>query len=516
MAINNIVKATIQMRKGLEADFDADQMTAGEWAVSTDKRYVRMCFAAGICLRMATYEAFEEDMKKIQLILATCEDIQTAIEAFASLAEQHELQAELYSIESKSWAVGGTGSRQGEDIDNSKYYSQQAKLSAENAAVSEANSATSATTSMQKALAAAQSEINAANSASAAASSEEISASNATKAANSAADAASSSGTAASRASEAYNSAIAAAENAENIENNVLLAQSYVIGGTGTRENEDVDNSKYYYEQAKRISQGMNGLIPMGTITFADLGNPDNQVSKYMFNISDAFTTDATFKEGAGHYYGAGTNVYRTDDGYWDALAGSTVTGIKGEKETTYRQGNVNITPDDIGALATNGDSKDNTVSFTTNDMLEPAEWREMGLLTPIEPHATIFTKISTAFRNLRYLYKLLGTTDISAIGDGTVSGAIHAINDKLFIKFCNGTDVNTVLETQFQSMAAKSQQSIWVRSNIKNMVGVMYRYDATGFALLSYQNETTTHAYARNADGTWTGETLATQAQIT
>lgn len=119
--------ATIQMRRGAEEDFDPDQMTAGEWAVSTDMKYVRMCFAPGLCYRMATYEAFEEDMKEIQLILATCQDIQTAVEKFAKLAEQHSTSAEEYSVTSKSWAVGGTNTRVGEDTNNSKYYSEQSK-----------------------------------------------------------------------------------------------------------------------------------------------------------------------------------------------------------------------------------------------------------------------------------------------------------------------------------------------------------------------------------------------------
>ena len=87
----------------------------------------------------------------------------------------------------------------------------------------------------------------------------------------------------------------------------------------------------------------------MGTVTYADLSNPDNQQTNYMFNISEAFTTDATFKEGAGHTYGAGVNVCRTADGYWDALVGSTVTGIKGNAEKIFRTGNVNITAKDIG-----------------------------------------------------------------------------------------------------------------------------------------------------------------------
>lgn len=135
MAIKAIqtIEATIQMRQGNEEDFDPDQMTAGEWAVSKDVKYVRMCFMPGLCLRMATYEAFEQDMQEIQLILATCQDIQAAVEQFVQLAEQHELWAETWSLTSKSWAIGSTGTRDGEDTDNSKYYSEQSKAEADRA-----------------------------------------------------------------------------------------------------------------------------------------------------------------------------------------------------------------------------------------------------------------------------------------------------------------------------------------------------------------------------------------------
>lgn len=112
--------ATIQMRRGAEENFDPDQMTAGEWAVSTDSKKVWMCFRPGFVLRMATYEAFEEDMKIIQQILKECQDVKVAVEAFVKLAERH-------SKESQSWSVGGTGTREGEDADNSKYYSEQSK-----------------------------------------------------------------------------------------------------------------------------------------------------------------------------------------------------------------------------------------------------------------------------------------------------------------------------------------------------------------------------------------------------
>ena len=70
----------IQVRRGNEADFDASKMLPGEWAVSLDTKYVRMCFSPGLVLRMATYESFEADKAQIKAILADCKDIQSAVQ----------------------------------------------------------------------------------------------------------------------------------------------------------------------------------------------------------------------------------------------------------------------------------------------------------------------------------------------------------------------------------------------------------------------------------------------------
>ena len=151
-------------------------------------------------------------------------------------------------------------------------------------------------------------------------------------------------------ANNAFTSAINAANSAQEVLDMANMAQSYAVGTNGEiREGDSTDNALYYYELSRRIAQGVNGLIYMGTVTYEDLSNPDYQQTNYMFNISEPFTTDDTFKEGAGHSYGAGVNVCRTADGYWDALVGSTVTGIKGNAETSFRTGNVNITAKDIG-----------------------------------------------------------------------------------------------------------------------------------------------------------------------
>lgn len=169
------------------------------------------------------------------------------------------------------------------------------------------------------------------------------------EAADSADDAAASTANAAGSATTATAKASEASASAASADTYAKQSQSYAVGGTGTREGEDSDNAQYYYEQTKRISQSKNGLIPMGTISFAGLSNPDNQKEGYFFDISDSFVSDERFKNGSGIFYGAGSNVLYTADGMWDVTAASMVSGVKGDSETEYRQGFINITKANIG-----------------------------------------------------------------------------------------------------------------------------------------------------------------------
>lgn len=153
-----------------------------------------------------------------------------------------------------------------------------------------------------------------------------------------------------------------AEQHAKESESYSLLSKSYAVGGTNTRENENIDNSKYYYEQSKSISESFSGsLRPMGTVSFSSLPPIASVSDGDMYNISDEFTTTNDFKEGGGNTIPAGSNIYKTADGKWDILAGTPVTGIKGNAESTYRKGNVNITPENIGALPVNGNAKSAT-----------------------------------------------------------------------------------------------------------------------------------------------------------
>ena len=161
----------IRMRRGQKADFDPTKMLPGEWAVAidsnTDNQIVLMCFAAGVVKRMGTYEDFkdmirdatkdirDEYVTEFNLILeridkladTTQKNTDTVVQIHddmvntylpqiienANLASSSATTAVNNATLSKSYAVGGTGTRTGENKDNSKYYSEQSKASSQTA-----------------------------------------------------------------------------------------------------------------------------------------------------------------------------------------------------------------------------------------------------------------------------------------------------------------------------------------------------------------------------------------------
>ncbi len=290
-----------------------------------------------------------------------------------------------------------------------KVESAKAELSQKAAATSEANAKASENAAKASETAAKKSEDNAKASETAAAKSATAAAASESNAKVSETSASESSATATEKASSASQSADTAAEKAdiatqkaaeiigkaESAEESATKAQSYAVGGTGSREGEDSDNAKYYYQQAKDVSEGLKGgLQPHGTVAFADLPALADVSTGWMFNISDEFTTTDDFKEGAGNVIPAGANIYKTSDEKWDVLAGTPVTGIKGVNEDSFRRGNVVLTAENVGAVSTGGDTAENTTAFTA------APAREN--LKSGESHATLFGKIVKWFSDLK------------------------------------------------------------------------------------------------------------------
>ena len=245
---------------------------------------------------------------------------------------------------SKSWAVGDTGIRDGENTDNAKYYAKQSSNSAsasKTSATNAANSENSAQTYSSNAFAYSQnaqmyanyakvsednakdSEVNAKASEINASTSETNAKSSEDKAKASETNASSSESKAKTSETNALNSEVNAKDSESNALNSANRAQSYAVGGTGTRDGEDTNNAHYYYELIKNIVIGLDtGFIPMGTVLFSELASVE-KATGYVYNISDNFVTTDDFREGAGKSYIAGTNVYYTANGQWDCFGGA-------------------------------------------------------------------------------------------------------------------------------------------------------------------------------------------------
>lgn len=170
------------------------------------------------------------------------------------------------------------------------------------------------------------------------------------------------------RVESANASAYAQSANAKSV-----LAESYAIGGTGTREGEDTDNAKYYMEQAKQQTGGIPTKV-------SELENDAGYIKKDVDNL---------------------TNYY--------------------DKTTTDQKlANIDLTD----YLKKTGDASNTTVTFT-----EPTALAEP---TTGEKLSGIIGKVSLAIKNVKTLISLIGNTDISSIGNGTVTGAISDVNGKL------------------------------------------------------------------------------------
>lgn len=173
------------------------------------------------------------------------------------------------------------------------------------------------------------------------------------------------------RVESANASAYAQSANAKSV-----LAESYAIGGTGTREGEDTDNAKYYMEQAKQQTGGIPTKV-------SELENDAGYIKKDVDNLVN----------------------------YYD--------------KTTTDQKLANIDLTDY--LKKTGDASNTTVTFT-----EPTELEQP---TTGEKLSGIIGKVSLAIKNIKTLISLIGNTDISSIGNGTVTGAISDVNGKLAVQ---------------------------------------------------------------------------------
>lgn len=81
--------------------------------------------------------------------------------------------------------------------------------------------------------------------------------------------------------------------------------------------------------------------------------------------------------------------------------------------------------------LNKDGDLTDTTVTFTSEDDENPTTWTAMRKVVSGKLK-DILVSVSIMAKNLNYLRKMLGTDDISMLGNGTLTGAVSKLNTDL------------------------------------------------------------------------------------
>ena len=102
-------------------------------------------------------------------------------------------------------------------------------------------------------------------------------------------------------------------------------------------------------------------------------------------------------------------------------------------------------------------DVGENTATFTSADEADPAQFKTVD---PIEtgPIKTILNRLSMAVSNIRYIWKTIGTHDISAIADGTITGAIKNVGDiktaNISLNYQPGDSILTIVQRAYANAA--------------------------------------------------------------
>lgn len=92
---------------------------------------------------------------------------------------------------------------------------------------------------------------------------------------------------------------------------------------------------------------------------------------------------------------------------------------VDNSAEVTFEAGTgVYALADDLERLSKQkldktGDSGNTTANYTSNDTISPSEWKNFKLFTGLEKVKEFFAKVSTMGSNIRYLWKLMESTDM-------------------------------------------------------------------------------------------------------
>lgn len=133
-------------------------------------------------------------------------------------------------------------------------------------------------------------------------------------------------------------------------------------------------------------------------------------------------------------------NRYLRSDGTWQVPPDTNTTYSNMAAATASAAGKAGLVPAPAKGAQNNyltgggtwQNVDDHAAAFTSGDVVSPTGWANIDVIATGEKLSSLIRKFSLTTKNVRYLWKLLGSTSLTGIGDGTVTGAINSLNTGL------------------------------------------------------------------------------------
>lgn len=171
-----------------------------------------------------------------------------------------------------------------------------------------------------------------------------------------------------------------------------------------------------------QISNNLSGHI-------SDTSNPHG-VTKAQLNLNNVDNTSDINKPVSTPQQEALDAYYRQSTGYTDRQIADLINGAPSTLDTLGEIADAMSEHQDVVAalnaavgtkanqtemtsllgtkLDKTGDSQNNKISFSSSDTLTPSAWTNIAVLKSDETHKSILEKVSTMFKNIRYIWNLL------------------------------------------------------------------------------------------------------------
>lgn len=152
-------------------------------------------------------------------------------------------------------------------------------------------------------------------------------------------------------------------------------------------------------------------------------------------------------------------------------------------------------------------DVGENTATFTSADEADPQIFKTVGLIET-GPIKTILNRLSMVASNVRYIWKMIGSTNISGIADGTITGAINNVGSFKCVSMSIGYQAGESILSVVQRAYAETNMPKGVpfialvgSGAYYTLQGYWYTGQETGYCIVSLYNHS---YYVSLTGGVW------------